>query len=455
MRTYVLAAIERGRVPGALEEIRGLVKTETSPGVKAAAVRALCALQADDVEETLPYLDDGDQDVRVAAQVGLFRYGGIGGAVAAVERFNEMGASEDPARKVLLARVLGQIGVRSFYKPLVSLLSDESLDVRREALLSAALIAHPRLLPLVIDNVKSTATRSEAISALDAFGGQLLPVLEASLHGEAPYDKEIIVRLIRACARSGNDETAALLRKLIAHHDADIQLEALKGLNLCGYRASDEDRDGVEKLLFGEIEHALHALRARQDLREEEAFALLRSALDGELADRRKRVFLLLSFLYDPQAIMGAERKLQSGIKTQVGLALELLDVTLTKKTRRMVFPLIDENTPLPRRIDELKALVGLANLGPDERLREIIADTTGWRSSWTLACAIHSAAVSGRRDLAEQVEAALSIGDHPVRETAAWALHRLDPDAYRRYAKRLRDDPNPLVAALARELSA
>jgi hypothetical protein len=152
---------------------------------------------------------------------------------------------------------------------------------------------------------------------------------------------------------------------------------------------------------------------------------------------------------------MGAERRLQSGIKTQMGLALELLDVTLAKKTRRIIFPLVDENTPLPRRIEELRAIVGLGNQGPDERLKEIIADTVSWRSSWTRACAIHAAAVSGRRGVAGQVEAALSIADHPVRETAAWALHRLDPDAYRRHAWRLREDSNPQVAALAAELEA
>jgi HEAT repeat protein len=455
VRTFALASIERGKVAGALEAIRGLLRTATSAGVKAAAVRALCALQGDEVEETLSFLDDADQEVRIAALVGLFRYGGIGGVAAALGRFNEMGASADPARKVLLARVLGQIGERSFYQPLLPLLSDGSPEVRREALLSAGKVAHPRLLPPVIDNLKVSATRSEAISTLVVFGGHLLPILEESLFGKAPYDKETVVRLIRSCSMSRSDETVAFLEKLIAHPDDDIQWEALKGLNLCGYRASEGNREQVEKVLFGQVEHALRALLARQDLGKEKDFALLGSALDGELGDRRKRTFLLLSFLYDAQAIMGAERKLSSGIKAQVGLAIELLDVTLDKKTKRIVFPLVDENTPLAKRIAELKALVGLGNLSPEERLREIITDEAAWRSSWTRACAIHAAAVSGGQALAGEVEGALRIADHPVRETAAWALQRLDPDAYRRHVERLREDPNPQVARLARELTA
>ena len=413
----------------------------------------MCALEADDVDVAVPYLDDGDQEVRTAALVGLFRYGGIGGAVAAMGRFTDMGASSDPARKIFLARVMGQIGMRSFYQPLVPLLSDASADVRKQALLSAERIAHPRLLPLVIDNLESLTTRSEAMSALAAFGGALLPILEEALRGKVSFSKDTLLRLIRSCSRSRGGETTAFLGKLIAHDDEDIRLEALKGLNFCGYRASEEDRDGIERVLLGEVLQALRALLAKQDFGEHEDFAILRSALEGEIADRRKRIFLLLSFLYDPQAILGAERKLDSGIKTQVGLALELLDVTLSKKTRRLVFPLVDENTPLQRRIAALKVHFGLGNLSQRERLKEIISDTVSWRSSWLRACAIHAAAVSGSRDLVGEVEDALRIAAHPVRETAAWALSRLAPDVYRRHAERLQGDPNPQVARLAREL--
>jgi HEAT repeat protein len=372
-----------------------------------------------------------------------------------VGRFGDMGTSSDPAGKTLLARVMGEIGVRSFYRPLLPLLSDGSAEVRRAALLSAGRIGHPRLLRPVIDDLGDPATRSEAMVALAAFGSELLPLLEASLSGKAPLGKATLIPLIRSCSRSRSDAVTTFLARLVAHPDDDIQLEALKGLALAGYRASARERESIEEALRGEVEEALRALLAQQDFGEGDAFALLKRALDGEIADRRKRVFLLLSFLYDAQAIVGAERKLSSGIKTQVGLALELLDVTLTKRTRRMVFPLLDENTPLGRRIAELEAQFGLGNLVPSDRLKEIITDTERWWSSWTRACAVHAAAASGSRGLVDEVEGALGIADHPVRETAAWALGRLDPAVYRRHAGALLKDPDPRVSRLARELQA
>ena len=460
VRAAALAAIERVGLSEALPGVQGLLSAEPCPPVRAAAVRALCALSGDDLEQALPYLEDPEPEVRKAALVGLFRYGSIGGVVAAMERFAEMGASPDPAPKIALARVVGEIGARSLYQPLLPLLADGSAEVRREALLAAANVSHPRLLAPVIANLKSAATRSAAMSALAAAGDALVPLIDEALDGQAPdrvpdggHDKDTLLRLIRCCSRSGGDGATAAFARRITHPDEDIQLEILKGLANRGYRAAGEQRSAVEGLLRDQLRRALRALLATQDLGESREYELLRSALEDELALRRRRIFLLLSFLYDPQAVMGAERKLASGIKTQAALALELLDVTLEKDIKRCLFPLLDENVPLKRRVEELKGLVGLDNLSARDRLRELITDTAAWPSGWTRACAVHAAAAAGISELAPEVEAALGFPEPPVRETAAWALHRLDPAAWRRHAPELRDDPQ--LCGLARQLEA
>ena len=147
---------------------------------------------------------------------------------------------------------------------------------------------------------------------------------------------------------------------------------------------------------------------------------------------------------------MGAERKLSSGIKTQVGLALELLDVILSKDIKQYVLPLIDENTSMKKRVDILRGPLELDNMGQSERLVEIITDRARWRSGWTRACAIYSAALAGLDDLLGEIESVLEITDHPVRETAFWAFYRLNPQIYRKYINEIRLDPNPLVSRLA-----
>ena len=139
-----------------------------------------------------------------------------------------------------------------------------------------------------------------------------------------------------------------------------------------------------------------------------------------------------------------------SGIKTQVGLALELLDVTLSKELKGYIFPLLDENTPLEKRIHELKTLLNLRNMGQSDRLREIITDAETRRMGWTSICGIYAAALLGLRDLVGVIESAIGRSDFIVRETAAWALFKLDPDTYHKYSDALLMDPNPRIAELA-----
>ena len=209
----------------------------------------------------------------------------------------------------------------------------------------------------------------------------------------------------------------------------------------------------VKKVLFDQFKHALRIFLSKDDLGQDKAFDLLKSSLDDEFMIIRRRIFLLLSFLYDTQAIMGAELKLLSGIKRQIGLALELLDVTLSKELKRYIFLLIDENIPLEKRINDLKTLLNLNNMSRDERLREIITDTKKWWLSWTCACGIYAVALLGIRELVGAIESALGITDQPVRETAVWALHKLDPQIYCKYSAEFLKDLNPQVSELALRL--
>lgn len=453
VRTASLAAVERVRTAELLPDIHWLLEHETDPTVRADAVRALCSLKTDDTEDVLPYLDDPAAEVRFSALVGLFRYGGIGGVVAAVDRFKEMMNSPDTSRRILLAKVLGEIADRSLYGPLIPLIQDESLAVRRNGLLSAGRVCHPRLWPLVVEALKSPETRSAAMSALMDAGVAILPMLREYLAGDKPYDRDTVIRLIRACSQSRNDEVIALLKDYVAYPDQDIRIEVLKSLALCGYRAAGQDRAVVEKLLLECSHHALQTLLAQEDLAEDEALDLLRSALAGEFVTARRSLFLLLTFLFDGQAIAGAERKLLSGIKAQTGLALELLDVTLSKEFKRYIFPLVDENTDITKRVESLKGFFDLDNLKLENRLRQIIVDRETWPQSWTRACAIYCAATLQLHDLSDAVESALSDEAHTVRETAVWALHQLDPAAFERRAANLVKDPNPMVADLVTRL--
>lgn len=73
----------------------------------------------------------------------------------------------------------------------------------------------------------------------------------------------------------------------------------------------------------------------------------------------------------------------------------------------------------------------------------------------WIRVCALQAltAAQIPEKDAIEITEAALASPDGFVRETALWALHRLQPVAAGRYGEDLKADPSPAVARLAARL--
>jgi HEAT repeat protein len=452
VRLHVLSCVERRQVAPALPAVWSCVRRERVPGIKAAAVRALCALKAGDVDDVLPYLDGAEPEVRTAALVGLFRYGGINGVLLAADRFRAMAASPSVDDKVCLARLVGEVGDRTFYQPLLPLLDHGSVDVRKEALAAAARVASPELWPAVMESLRDVRLRSMALAALRSAGDDLLPILGTALQRRDGRDTRITLGLIRACATARGGKVVDLLAGNFDHPDREVQHEILKALRTCGYRAL-RDRPMVVQALVGQIRESATILVAMRDLGDDVDVALLTGALQGELAAARSRIFLLLSFLYDARAVLGAEKKLVDSRPSQRGLALELLDVILSKDLKRPVFALLDGNLSRDRRLRELEGLFGLEGRSRAAWLKELATDTVRWPSNWVRSCSLYVAAKLGLRDVEEAAVAALDSPDDLVRETAMWALHTIDPERSAPHLRRLQVDENPRVAGMAVQL--
>ncbi len=455
IRAEVLARIEQERVEAALPSVGTRLQKETNPACKGAALRAFCALsEGEAVEAVIPYLDDPEPAVRLGATVGLLRYGGIPGVLAAGERLTKLERAADPSERTFVARVIGEVKTPNFYQPLLSLLADDDVAVRRAALDAAGKVGHPRLLPLVVANLAGSATRSAAMSALTASGEVVLPLVAQALAGKGRYDTETVRRLVRVSGQIKGERVIKLLKQYLNHPNPSLQHQMLSALHLCGYRASEKDQPQIEQALQGCLQQGAWALLAKQDIGEAKALIPLHAALDYEFSQARRRVFLLLSFIYEPRAMLRAEERLARGSSAERAIAIETLDVALPNKQKGLILPLIDDGMPMSRRVQTLAQEYSLLGMGREARLREIITDAQGWMDSWTRACAAYAGGHLALKDLVEAIEGALEVTTPPVRETAAWALHELAVDIYRHHVAELSADPNPQVAQLISHLT-
>ncbi|MEM7117934.1 MAG: HEAT repeat domain-containing protein [Chloroflexota bacterium] len=430
VRVEAIQRIEVRRLEAALPTIQTVLEVETEPIVRGTAVRALASITTfDSLDDIQQYLDDGHSETSIGAMVGLLRYGGIPGVLAAGRQLTQLEESHDPAKRKLVAQVIGQVGIDNFFQPLISLLQDPSTDVRRAALVASARVHHPRLLPYVIDNLANPLTRSAAMSALQALGEDLLPTTASALARETNHTEEDIIRMVRVCGQIKGDKVIEILKPHIDHPDNDVQLSVLLALDLCGYRPETAvDQAEINRTVLGEVRHGLRVLLAKQDLSEDEAtLPQLFQALDHEFDEARKRTFLLLSFLYEAEAILRAEEQLQVGRSSDQAIALETLDLTLSNEQKRLLFPLADPKLTDEQRIAQLQEHFSIKNLSRYERLTEIIADPESeWTHGWTRACALYLVGKLRLTELVAVVEQAVAIEEHPVQETAVWAQNAL-----------------------------
>ncbi len=408
--------------------------------MRGAAIRAFCALaDVDAVEATVPYLDSSQLDVRLGAAVGLLRYGSIPGVLAVGPRLTAWEQSHEVDDRCFLARVLAEVGQAHLYQPLLSLLSDPAARVRRAALAAAGQVRHPRLLPLVINSLSDAATRSAAFEALVAYGDIMLPAVEAAL-SNGGLSEEDTVRLVRACGQVKGEQVLALMKPYLNHRADAVRSQVMATLNACRYQPRSGELPAVNDVLRREVEQAHRLLVALQDIGGEEAVEPLGRALGDELVRARRRIFWLLSFMYESRPVLRAETELSHGSKNGQAVALEMLDVTLSPGHKLLTFPIIDPKMERDQRIQLLNRQFQTNSLGRDARLLDLIAQRShsdiaqrshsdiqnadeGWAQPWTRACAIYAAAKLGLSEAVPSIEAAGADPDPVVKETAVWAL--------------------------------
>jgi AAA family ATP:ADP antiporter len=453
VRQDALERIGRLGLTSALPAVSQRVALEPSPAVRGTAVRTLAALgETEAFEEVSAYLEDPDPQVRRGAMVGLLCSGGIEGVLAAGHKLLHMATSPEPAERAFAAQVLGEVGVRSFYQPLVPLLGDDDPQVRRTALLAAGQLKNPRLWPLVLEGLGAPQVRGAAVAAVVAGGESVVPELKAAFAQEG-QEHAILIRLAQICGRICGDGVIALLKDKVDFPDQAVRTQVLRSLSRCGYQARGEEVARVQVQIEAEVADAAWTLAALVDIGDDEAVSLLHRALTARLAQNRERLFYLLSFIYDAPSILRARDNLTHASAEKRAYALEVIDILISQELKGMLLPLL-RDLPSSQRLQPLRVSFPQPKLDRHRRLGEIIAGPDGRINPWTKACALYAVGRLSAIELSETVVAALSAADPLVRETAAWTLFKLEPAGYHSHISELHHDPSPQVARAVGQVS-
>jgi ATP:ADP antiporter, AAA family len=436
VRKEVYKRIEHLKITSLQPVVRQRISEEPLPEIRKLAIHAYCALgESAVVDEISPLLDDENQDIQTGALVGLICFGGINGIIIAGQRLMEYVNSPEPSRRAFAAQVIGEVGIRNFYHPLLNLLKDDQMEVEKEALKAAGKIKHPMLYSTMLRAVSSPNVFEVAMNSLIKAGDEIIDLLEPELNNEQNSSTHLR-RLIYVCGRVGGDRSVRILKNKLYFKSIEVRNQIVQSCALAGYKPSVSDKKVLVTTIHLELADATYFLNCIEVLSftnkwlERSNLQLLIRALKIELNYIKKRLLFLLGFLYQSREILQLWNSLQMKNRAKAANALEILDVLVAKEITAVVLPLL-EDFPVNQQLKILNAKYPLKRTTVDDYLYRIISgEDSPVVLPWTQAVAVYLANQVKVPSLTDALRKAEQNGNPIISETASWTLRNVYSDS-------------------------
>lgn len=369
VRVSVLEKIERIKPEQARSSLADRIPQEDVPNIRRTAVQAFSALSADDINLILPYLNSNNDADTFGALVGLLKYGGEDGISISKEKLEKLVNHNLSANRLLAAQALRRFGAQGFEILLKKLLNDSEVKVQREALLAAGVGKQYLLWPKVLEAVKNPSTRAQAGKALEMGGEPSVPFILGAIKQEN-LSKTSLRKLIQVCGKIGGTDVISMLESHIEHADSELRETVYAALEECGYRA-DSANGKIQAQVKREADYVKVLYSALRENESKDEMNLLAEAIRIEIHHVRERLFYLMSFIYDRNALINARRVFLRKDTTRIPYAIETLDTILPREAKLIILPLVEN----------LSVADTCKRLGVTEKvsLQELADQSQGW----------------------------------------------------------------------------
>ncbi|MBX2967030.1 MAG: HEAT repeat domain-containing protein [Cyclobacteriaceae bacterium] len=352
------------------------------------------------------------------------------------ENLMKLSKSVKAADRMLAAKLLRKLISQRTIFILLELLRDVDYNVRHEALKTARKVKRPETWPTLIELLSSSSYCHQATAALIEAGEPVLPVLDTAFHKSGQNDV-VMLRLVQIVGRIGGDAALDLLWKKADYPDKRIVNQILYSLRYVNYRATGRQANQVMDLLDAEIGKNIWNQAALHELPQTDTFRLLRSALREEIRINNDQITMLLSILYDPEAIQLVRENIDSGDPNGVAYAIELMDLFVDPDLKPKLFPLYDD-IPMSRKLELLQPYFPRENYNPIQVINFILNRDFNLNNRWTKVCAVYTSAYLNRFRVSRGLIAQMFNRDKLLQETAAWVIYNKNKNTYHTISERL-----------------
>jgi len=367
-----------------------------------------------------------DYSVRSAVAAFLARPGEAQSIEAAGQILHEMAseAGEEGQRtRMEVARLLRELP-DSFDPVLESLIGDEAISVKREAMRSAGILGKLSLGPVLIGNLSNPELCNEAAQALAKFGDPIVGPLSGYL-GDSAQPRDARRAIPAILLNIGTPAAAQALSDHLLDRDTSVRFQVISALNKLHqvHPEIELDTQMLETIVAAEIMGHYRSYQIAESLRvpgdsDESVLQALGEAMRQEL----ERIFRLLGLLYPHLDLHSVHFGLQSNDVTVYDNALEFLENVLNAHLRGVLVPLLDGRVSPHQRAALAERLVHAKVENQEQAVAELVASD----DSWLKSCGAYAIGALGINSLQPELDKCLENPDPLLRETARVAKLRL-----------------------------
>lgn len=384
MAGYALRRLIVRRYESALPDIEKLLDKTAGGEMAGLCIEAIGEMHKNAGEKLEAYIDAEDEYCRRAAITGLLKSGDLNAIVLAGRQLLMLIQSDQENERRLAAAIIGATGVKNFYRTLLDLLDDESLQVQKEAISAAGRIKSENLIPALIGKLNQKQLAKAATRALADYGDDILDYY--TVHAADYPGKETLFPFFVPVAGRINSarSSAFLVRNLFDYPRYRKQVTGI--LWEKEYEADADTERQLRLLLEAELAHAVMTTRYYRETSHYPGAGRLCRALLTEINGDMENIFRLLSFFNDRHKInsaMSAVFNLKENFKSSN--AFEMLEMVLPKEIFQPLKRLLD----FIRHPDDGRKIHGEQKETFGEVLKNIIKGEKKLFNEWTRAVAI------------------------------------------------------------------
>ena len=330
VRMEAIKLTERKKITAALPQIEKIIADRTDAELLPEAVKALCMLQPDELENIDAFVEDKDHRLMKAAITGLMTSGGIGAVVTAGQRLLQLISAAHGSERKMAAEIIGELGVQSFYKPLLNLLKDENEEVIKAAITACGKVKNERLLQPLMQLFLQHKNEKLIIDALHEAGDVSLKEIKNALTHER-LSRLQQSKLILLCGRIGSDNATKILDELVWKTPA-LRADIFHALHLCEFKLQPHNRAQHVELMNHYIVASTKILFMIQEVEKIPTTKVLVDALHLELNEIQNSLLLLFSFVYDKEKMLKAKSAFSMKKREGIANALEVIEIEVPKE---------------------------------------------------------------------------------------------------------------------------